>query len=158
MMMFESMIDVRGRDLGMEGTRQEEVERVQEKYLRRVLGVDRKTPGYIVREEYKRNRMRVKAGKKAAKFEDKMDGREECRVLTQCWREKKKNTEKKEKGYACEEVEGLRAKGRWKNVELREREKDTNKQKRRERIKESRYNREYERGNFGVSGERVQER
>ncbi|KAJ3617042.1 hypothetical protein MTP99_009158 [Tenebrio molitor] len=30
---------------------QEEVERVQEKYLRWVLGVDRETPRYIVREE-----------------------------------------------------------------------------------------------------------
>jgi hypothetical protein len=40
----------------------------------------------------------VKAGKKAAKFEDKMDGREECRILMECWREmKKKNTEKKER-------------------------------------------------------------
>ncbi|KAJ3622748.1 hypothetical protein MTP99_019028 [Tenebrio molitor] len=107
MMMVETMIDGRGRDLGMEGTRQEEVERVQEKYLRGVLGVDRETPGYIVREECKRNRLRVKAGKKAAKFEDKMDGREECRVLTQCWRETKKNTKKKENGCASEEVGGF---------------------------------------------------
>jgi hypothetical protein len=60
------------------------------KYLR---GVDRETP---MKEEYKRNRLRVKAGKRAAKFEDKMDGREEYRILTECWREKKKNTEKKE--------------------------------------------------------------
>jgi hypothetical protein len=37
-----------------------------------------------VREECKRNRLRVKAGRRAAKFEDKVDGREECR------REKKK--------------------------------------------------------------------
>ncbi|KAJ3618908.1 hypothetical protein MTP99_005708 [Tenebrio molitor] len=29
---------------------QEEVERVQEKYLRWVLGMDRETPGYIVKE------------------------------------------------------------------------------------------------------------
>jgi hypothetical protein len=34
---------------------QEEVEKVQEKYLRGVLGVDRETPAYIVREECKRN-------------------------------------------------------------------------------------------------------
>ncbi|KAH0820694.1 hypothetical protein GEV33_002094 [Tenebrio molitor] len=106
------MIDGRGRDLGMEGTRQEEVERVQEKYLRGVLGVDRETPGYIVREECKRNRLRVKAGKKAAKFEDKMDGREECRVLTQCWRETKKNTEKKENGYASEETQTSKKEGK----------------------------------------------
>jgi hypothetical protein len=52
----------------------------------------------IVREEYKRNRRRVKAGKSATKFADKMDGREECRILTECWREKKKNMETKERG------------------------------------------------------------
>jgi hypothetical protein len=50
---------------------------VQEKYLRGVLGVDRETLGYIVRKECKKNRLRVKAGKRAAKFEDKMEGREE---------------------------------------------------------------------------------
>jgi hypothetical protein len=38
----------------------------------------------------------------------------------------------------------MRAKGKWMNVKLSERDKDT-KQERRERIKESRYNREYER-------------
>jgi hypothetical protein len=48
---------------------QEEVE--EEKYLREVL----------VREECKRNnRLRVKVGKRAAKLEDKMDGREECNI------------------------------------------------------------------------------
>jgi hypothetical protein len=131
---------------------QEEVEKVQEKYLRGVLGVDRETPGYIVREECKRNRLRVKAGKRAAMFEDKMNRREECRILTECWREKKKNTEKKERekyyernGYASEELERLRAKEKWMNVEPSERDKDTDKQERRESTKESRYNREYER-------------
>jgi hypothetical protein len=65
MKMFESMIE--------SVLIQEEVQRVQEKYLRWVPGVDRETPGYIMREECKRNRLRVKAGKRAAKFEDKMD-------------------------------------------------------------------------------------
>jgi hypothetical protein len=65
---------------------------------------------------------------------------------------KEKNTEKKEKekyyqrnGYASEEVERLRAKGGWMNVELRERDKGTDKPERRKRIKESKYNRKYER-------------
>jgi hypothetical protein len=39
----------------------------------------------------------VKAGKRKAKFEEKMDGREECRVLTECWGERKKNREKRER-------------------------------------------------------------
>jgi hypothetical protein len=53
---------------------------VQEKHLRRVLGVDKETPGYIVREECKKNRVKMKVGKTAAKFEDKMDGRKEYRI------------------------------------------------------------------------------
>jgi hypothetical protein len=28
-----------------------------------------------------------------------MGGREECRILTECWREKKKNTEKEREKY-----------------------------------------------------------
>jgi hypothetical protein len=64
----------------------------------------------------------VKAGKRAAKFEDKMDRTGKCRILTECWREKKKNTEKKERekyqrnGYANEEVKRLRSKGKCMNV------------------------------------------
>jgi hypothetical protein len=42
-------------------------------------------------------------------------------------------------------VERLRAKGGWMNVELSERDKGTDKQERRKRIKESKYNRKYER-------------
>jgi hypothetical protein len=47
-----------------------------------VLRVDREIPGYIVREECKRSRLRVKAAKRAAKFKDRMGGREECRILS----------------------------------------------------------------------------
>jgi hypothetical protein len=36
------------------------------------------------------SKRKVKAGKRAAKIEDKMDGREECRILTECWKERKK--------------------------------------------------------------------
>jgi hypothetical protein len=59
-----------------------------------------------VREECKRNRLRVKTAKRSTKFEDKMDGREECRILTECWR-KKEEAEREEynkrNGYASEE-------------------------------------------------------
>jgi hypothetical protein len=50
----------------MEGT---EREKMQEKYLRGVLGVERETSSDIVREECKRNRLRVSAGKRAPMFE-----------------------------------------------------------------------------------------
>jgi hypothetical protein len=50
--------------------------------------VDREIPGYIVREEYKTSKLRVKAGQRVAKFEDRMGGREQCRKLSECYREK----------------------------------------------------------------------
>jgi hypothetical protein len=49
---------------------------VQEKYLRRVPGVDRETPGYIVRQECKTNRLRVKEGKRGESLKTKwMEGK-----------------------------------------------------------------------------------
>ncbi|KAJ3617756.1 hypothetical protein MTP99_006850 [Tenebrio molitor] len=53
---------------------------------------------------------------------------------------KEKKKEKKER----EGVEKLKAKGRWMNVELSERDKGTDKQARRETITEAIYNRKYE--------------
>jgi Mg-chelatase subunit ChlI len=99
-----------------------------------VLGVDTETH-------------RVKVTKRAAKFEDKMDGREQSRILTECLREKKKKTRRRRRernpyqrnGCASEEVIRLRAKKIWMDVKLSERDKDTDNQKRRKRIKESRY-------------------
>jgi hypothetical protein len=35
----------------------------------------------------------VKAGKRAGKFEDKTEGREECRILTECKEKRKKYRE-----------------------------------------------------------------
>jgi hypothetical protein len=88
---------------------------VEERYLRGVLGVERETPGYIVKEECKRNSMSVKVRKRTARFKDKMDGRAECRILT-----------------SSEEVERLRAERRWINVELSERDKTETSKERRE--------------------------
>jgi hypothetical protein len=69
---------------------------------------------------------------RAAKFEDKTDGRQECR------REKKKITEKEREkyyqrnGYTSEKVERIRAKGRWMNVELKGTKTETSKKEGRE--------------------------
>jgi hypothetical protein len=96
MIIFESMIEsILMYEEEIWGWKEQEVvEKVQEKYLGGVLG---ETPGYIAREECKRSRLRVKAGKRAAKFEEKMDGREECKILTECWRENKKKTLRRRK-------------------------------------------------------------
>jgi hypothetical protein len=73
-----------------------------------------------------------------------MGGKEECRILTECYREKKKNADEKEKekccrrnGYASEEVERLRAEGRCMCAELSERDRDMGKPERRGRVSEN---------------------
>jgi hypothetical protein len=84
-----------------------------------------------VKEECKTTRLRVKVRKRAATFEDKMDGREECRILTECYRQKKR---RRERNTTRETAMQLRAEGIWMN----ERDKNSDKQERRERIKEYR--------------------
>jgi hypothetical protein len=59
--------------------------------------------------------------------------------------EKDRHNDCRRIGYASEEVERVRAEGRWMCAELSERDRDTDKQERRKRVRESRYNREYER-------------
>lgn len=41
------------------------IEKLEEKYLRWVLGVDSKTPEYMVREELQRDKLRGRAGRRA---------------------------------------------------------------------------------------------
>jgi hypothetical protein len=65
--MFESMIE----RMLMYGA---EIWGWKEQECKKIFDVD--TQCYTVKEECKRNRLRVKAGKRAAKFEDKMNGRE----------------------------------------------------------------------------------
>jgi hypothetical protein len=98
------------------------------------------------------SKLRVKAGKEKGKVRGQNGRRrEECRILTECYREKKKNADEKEKekccrrnGYASEEVERLRAEGRCMCAELSERDRDMGKPERRGRVSENRrYNREY---------------
>lgn len=47
----------------------EGMERVEERYLRWMLGVDRETPGCLVREELQREKVRGRAGRRAWGYE-----------------------------------------------------------------------------------------
>jgi hypothetical protein len=96
----------------MEGTRRGR--KSARKIFEGVLGVERETPGYIMREECQRNRLKEKAGERAGKFEDKLDGRKECRILTKCWREKKKHTEEGERERNTIRETGMPVK-KWKD-------------------------------------------
>lgn len=43
----------------------EKIERVEEKYLRWLLGMEGRMPEYLVREELQREKLRIKAGRRA---------------------------------------------------------------------------------------------
>ncbi|KAK4886246.1 hypothetical protein RN001_002517 [Aquatica leii] len=139
------------------------VKGLQEKYWRWVLGLDRDTPGYIVREEVQIEKIRIETGKRAIKYEEEMRERTDCKILQECWKEIKGGKVKygqegreeyyKRNGYASEEVERLREEGVGTREEIIRRDRDSEKQERWTKIKESRYNRNYK----DIKGEGVPE-
>lgn len=48
------------------------IERMQERYMRWVMSLDWVTPAYMVREERKREKLRMRAAKRAWRFEEKL--------------------------------------------------------------------------------------
>lgn len=48
------------------------IERIQERYLRWVMGVGWRTPGYMIREKLQRDKLRVRAGRRAWGFEERL--------------------------------------------------------------------------------------
>ncbi|KAH0815458.1 hypothetical protein GEV33_007333 [Tenebrio molitor] len=140
-MMFDSLVkSVMMYGAEIWGWREQEgLEGVQGKYLKWVLGVDRETPGYIVMEETKRDGIRIEAGKRAIRFEERLIERGECRILQECLKEKKERNRKR-----GAEIERMREGGRAMTDELVQRDRDVQVQERRTRIRESRYNGKYE--------------
>ena len=51
----------------------ERVEGMQDRFPRWVLGVDRSTPGYMVREELQREMLKCRAGLRARRYERKLE-------------------------------------------------------------------------------------
>lgn len=72
------------------------MERIQERYMRWVLGVNGRTPGYMIREEGKREKMRTKMGGRAIKYEEKLEKGGGGRWARKCWEEVKKRETKGE--------------------------------------------------------------
>lgn len=62
--------------------------------MRWVLGVDRRTPEYLVREELQRNKLRDRAGLRAWGFEERIKRDEESKLTRDCLEEIKKRAEK----------------------------------------------------------------
>jgi hypothetical protein len=120
--------DVRSRDLRMEGTGG------GGESAREIFEMGAKSGQRNTRVHSERRVEEEKAESESGK--EWAEGKSAVQILTECYREKKKNADDKERkkyfrrnGYASEEVE---------------RDRYTDKQERKEKIIESRYNREYE--------------
>lgn len=65
----------------------EGMERLEEKYIKWVLGVERETPGYMVREEIQREKLRGRAGNRAWGFEKRLERGEGSELARMRWEE-----------------------------------------------------------------------
>jgi len=129
------------------------VERTQEKFLRWVLGVDGKTPGYLVREELKRWRLRSRAGRRARSFEERLEEGRGGVLAQMCLREIKdrclKGTELsswererseffRERGIEWKDWERQRVEGRITFVEVERKDWERQREENGRRINEGR--------------------
>jgi hypothetical protein len=83
----------------------EEVEKVQEKYLRGVLGVDRVNTRVHSEGRVQEEQAESESGKERCKVRRQkwMEGKS-GRMLTEWWREKKNNKEEREKYYQRKQI------------------------------------------------------
>ncbi|EZA50331.1 hypothetical protein X777_11275 [Ooceraea biroi] len=123
-----------------------------------MLGVDSRTPGYLVREELQRDKLRGRAGKRAWGFERRLEERRGSELARKCWVELKERARKgregkewegerrkhfDERGVDMEELERKRKQGGVGYEELEKEEKKRKREERWERIIGSKYNRWY---------------
>lgn len=78
-----------------EWKKRKEVEEVHDGFLRWTMGVDWRTPGYMIREELDTWMMRGKAGKRAWEFEKRLKEGRGGEIARRCW---EKMTERWRKG------------------------------------------------------------
>ena len=134
------------------------MEALQDRFLKCVLGVDRDTPGYMVREVLQRGLLRGRAGMRAWGFERKLEEGEGGELARLCWEEMKGRFERRkvlegwkkegeqffeERGWTVEEVERGRERGEVRGEEIVVRERKMQEEERWKRIGESKYNKWY---------------
>jgi len=72
----------------------EEMERLQERYMKWVVGVERRTPGYLVREELQREKLRSRARTRIWNFEERLIGGGGEEISRWCLEEIRKRMER----------------------------------------------------------------
>ncbi|XP_011865993.1 PREDICTED: putative golgin subfamily A member 6-like protein 6 [Vollenhovia emeryi] len=133
----------------------EEVERMHDRYQRWITGVGWRTPGYLVREELMREKMRGRAGMRAWGYERKLGEGREGEIARWCWEEWREKARRgkvvgecererrefyEEKGWKIEEVERRREEGEIRGEEIVRREKRWQEEERWGKIEKSRSN------------------
>ena len=136
----------------------EGLERIQERYLRWILGVDWGTPGYMVREELQREKLRTRMGRRAWGYEKRLEEGKGGGLAKVCLGEIKERAKKggelsdwererreyfEGKGMKLREIEERREKGEFRWEEIEDWEKKKQRDERREKIERSEYNKWY---------------
>lgn len=75
----------------------EEVERLGERFLRWVLRVEKRTPGYMVREELLREKLCERTGRRAWEFERRFEEGRGSELARKCWEERRERGVGKER-------------------------------------------------------------
>ncbi|KYM97840.1 hypothetical protein ALC62_11465 [Cyphomyrmex costatus] len=113
----------------------EKIEKLQDKYIRWTLGLDWRTPAYLVREEVKWGKLRTGTGRRAWRYEEKLRkgrGRAGEEMLFF-----------EERGFSAETIEVRRVMELDIVEEMARTDKDIQKQEREEKMKGSKYNEGY---------------
>lgn len=79
------------------GKEREKVEALKERYLMWVLEVEGKTPGYLIREELQWEKLRGRSGKRAWKFEERLEKGRGSDIARKCLEERE--VKKRESGF-----------------------------------------------------------
>lgn len=122
------------------------------------MGVDGRMPGYMVREELQREKIKFRAAKRAWGFERRIEQKRGGELAEKCWEEVRKRGKKgkemggwegerrkffENRGVKVEEMEKRREEGRDWFEEVVKEKKRKQREERWERIRESSYNRWY---------------
>lgn len=131
-----------------------ELEKIQSDYLRWILKLDFCTPRYIVYRETDCKKLRVEWGRRAVKFEMKIEKWGEERLVKLCWLEKIENGGKdnystmrrkyyNRLGWSVENIEFRKQLNKDIKEEAFERDSDIERQEIESKIRESKYNKRY---------------
>ncbi|XP_077255453.1 uncharacterized protein LOC143893678 [Temnothorax americanus] len=136
----------------------EGIERMEERYIRWVLGADVRTPWYLVREKLQREKLRGRAGMRAWRFEKKLEEGGGSELARSAWEELKEREREgkagsdwerergkffEDRGVGLKEVEKIRGDGEEWFLKLFEGDRETQRKERWERIEKSEYNKWY---------------